>query len=183
MFAIARKCGTTAPLVAGEAYRLPFADAQFDCVSDITVVQHIPLSLQAAALGEMIRVLTPGGRLILMELIRGNGLHIFPHTPKEWIDQTTALGATLVGWFGQEYLLVDRLFVRVAHINSRSDGGIEVPVSPDDRTPSRQHSTVARRIYWALRHVTVPISTWTEPIAERIFPRDVATHGVFVFQK
>jgi SAM-dependent methyltransferase len=178
MLAIARERGTTAPLIAGEAYCLPFVDAQFDCVSDITVVQHIPVSMQAAALSEMMRVLKPGGRLILIELIRGSGSHIFPHRPHEWIDQAAAVGASLVGWFGQEYMLLDRVFVRAAHIMTRSygPGAAETAFFPP-------HPTVARRAYWALRQVTAPLSAWIDPTVERILPPRLATHGVFVFRK
>ena len=183
MLAIARKCGTDAPLAAAEAYRLPFADARFDCVSDITVVQHIPLSLQSAALGEMIRVLKPNGRLILMELIRGNGAHIFPHDPQEWIDQVRIVGGSLVEWFGQEYLLFDRVFVRTVHaVTGSNRRGPSLAPLAEETFPS-QRPTAARGAYWGLRRVTTQVSNWLEPVAERIFPPGLATHGVFLFRK
>ena len=50
MLDIARGRGTKAPLATGLAQSLPFADASFDCLSDITVVQHIPYELQLKAL-------------------------------------------------------------------------------------------------------------------------------------
>ena len=87
MLHVARAHGTAAALIAGEAYRLPFADSRFDAVSDITVTQHIPTHLQRQALGEMMRVVRPGGHLILMELIRGQGAHIFPRKPQDWIEE------------------------------------------------------------------------------------------------
>lgn len=182
MLSLAREYGTVSPLVVGEAHRLPFADAEFDCVSDITVTQHIPTCLQPKALGEMLRVLRPGGHLILMELIRGEGVHIFPRTPRDWIAQTASHGAELVGWFGQEYLLFDRLFVHLAQMMS---GKNVIPASA--MAPfagvSSQHSSAARRIYWRLRHITAPLSAWADRLAETICPAGVATHGVFVFRK
>jgi ubiquinone/menaquinone biosynthesis C-methylase UbiE len=60
MLQIARARGTRSPLVVGLAENLPFSDAAFDCVTDITVVQHFPYELQTRALQEMIRVLKPG---------------------------------------------------------------------------------------------------------------------------
>ena len=78
MLSLARKNRTFSSLVAGESFRLPFADCAFDGVSDITVVQHIPYVSQPQALSEMLRVLKPGGRLCWTELIRGKGAHIFP---------------------------------------------------------------------------------------------------------
>lgn len=182
MLALAREYGTTADLVAGEAYRLPFADARFDCVSDITVVQHIPVSRQAVALGEMMRVLKPNGRLILLELIHGTGSHIFPRRPQQWIEQAGKFGAVLVGWFGQEYLILDRVFVRAARALSRNGHDSNITPLPDAGLLSRR-PTVARRAYWSMRRLTAPVSAWIEPMAECILPRQLATHGVFVFRK
>jgi SAM-dependent methyltransferase len=180
MLRVARECGTTAPLTAGEAYRLPFPDAKFDSVSDITVIQHIPVSLQSQAISEMMRVIRPGGHLILMELIGGAGQHIFPREPWDWIEQAALCGAKLVGWFGQEYFLLDRLLVRVAQAVTRTKG---IPSNTFSPKYSLRRSTMMRRIYWRLRHVTVPISAWIEPLTDRICPAHFATHGVFVFRK
>lgn len=182
MLEIARQHGTASPLIAGEAHRLPFADAVFDCVSDITVVQHIPPTLQPDAIGEMLRVLQPGGKLILMELIRGEGTHIFPRAPQDWIQQATARGARLTGWFGQEFFLLDRVFTHVARIIARRNGShANDGAMPEAVVP---HPTSgARRAYWAMRRVTTALSAWTDPITEKICPAALATHGVFVFQK
>jgi ubiquinone/menaquinone biosynthesis C-methylase UbiE len=46
MLRMARAHDTTAPLVTGLAQSIPFSNASFDCVSDITVVQYIPYELQ-----------------------------------------------------------------------------------------------------------------------------------------
>jgi SAM-dependent methyltransferase len=182
MLRLARERGTTTPVVAGEAQRLPFADAQFDFVSDITVIQHIPASLQDEALGEMTRVLKPGGRLILMELIRGEGTHIFPRTAAGWIEQATSHGIKLLGWFGQEYLLLDRLFVHTARAITARNGS-SVPETEIPEKPMPRHSPAARRLYWMLRRVTAGLSAWADPVVEAILPGEIATHGVFVFQK
>lgn len=182
MLRVARKLKTTAPLVAGEACRLPFPDARFDLVSDITVVQHISASLQPQALREMVRVIRPGGCLILMELIRGEGPLLFPRSPGDWIEQATSCGAKLIGWFGQEYRLLDRLFVRVAlALAGRNGGTVQAATVSQESAPERL--TMTRRIYWGIRRVTVPVSVWADPVAERICPAHFATHGVFIFQK
>ncbi len=182
MLGRAIECGTTAPVIAGDACYLPFADAQFDCVSDITVVQHIPRSQQVLALRKMVRVLKPGGRLILMELIRGENAHIFPRTPQDWIRQVVSCGAKPIGWFGQEYFLLDRFFVRVARtLTERNGSHLSADATP--LHASSNHSTIARRIYWSLRHVTAPLSAWMDPVTGKICPARIATHGVFVFQK
>lgn len=47
------------------AQDLPFADASFDCLTCIEVLEHIPADLRARSLAELRRVLRPGGRLVL----------------------------------------------------------------------------------------------------------------------
>ena len=126
MLQIARAHDTRAPLTTGLAQSLPFSDAAFDCLSDITVVQHIPYEFQSRALQEMVRVIKPGGRMILMEVICGKDTHIgkdshvFPREPRDWISEVERCGASLIGWFGQEFLLADRLYVRLAQTLSRT---------------------------------------------------------------
>jgi len=182
MLGLAKERGTTASLIAGEATCLPFADAEFDCVSDITVVQHIVRPLQPQALREMVRVLKPGGRLILMELIRGEDAHVFPRSPHDWIQLAESLGARPIGWFGQEYLLLDRFFVRVIRaLTERNGSRADAEAAPVPA--SSQHSTSARRMFWAMRGLTAPLSAWADPVAEKICPARFATHGVFMFRK
>ena len=117
MLRIARARNTRSPLTTGLAQSLPFSNATFDGLSDITVVQHIPYEFQSRALREMVRVIKPGGRLILMEVICGKepdihkDSHVFPREPRDWINEVENCGAPLIEWFGQEFLLADRLYV------------------------------------------------------------------------
>jgi SAM-dependent methyltransferase len=189
MLRMARAYATKAPLTAGLAQSLPFSDAAFDCLSDITVVQHIPYELQSKALREMVRVLKPGGRMMLMEVICGKDprirkdSHVFPREPRDWISEVEHCGASLIGWFGQEFLLADRFLV---HLAQTFFGGRENLVNQFQSAyehPSFRKASVANRIYWQLRHITVPLSAWAEPAVERICPPSLATHGVFVFRK
>jgi len=183
MLRTARAHQTTIPLTAGLAYSLPFSDAVFDAISDITVVQHIPYDLQRDALREMVRVLRPGGRMILFELIRGQDSHIFPRQPRDWVRQAEDCGTSLIDWFGEEFFFPDRLFVRLAQIIFRPRANVS------DRTHfavpgsgSVDHS-LARRLYWHIRRVTVALSAWSEPAVAKIFPASLATHAIFVFRK
>jgi len=181
MLQVAREQGTTVPLIVGEARCLPIASEIFDCVSDITVVQHISHPDQARAVREMMRVLKPGGSLILMELICGEGAHVFPRSPDDWVNELALCGAKLIAWFGQEYLLLDRLFVGavrgVARRNRPHPEGL-LPM----QSASRNASGI-RRYYWAVRRITVSVSAWTDPFVERVLPAHFATHGVFVLRK
>lgn len=189
MLQIARAHETRAPLMAGLAQSLPFSEAAFDCLSDITVVQHIPYELQPNALQEMVRVLKPGGRMILMEVICGKyphireDSHIFPREPRDWISKVENCGASLVDWFGQEFLLADRLYVSFAQTLFGRKGNLVKQVQSASHFSSSRESSVVRRLYWQLRHLTVPFSVWAEPAVARICPASLATHGMFVFQK
>jgi len=66
----AEHAGVKANFMDGRIERLPFADASFDVVAAITVLCFIADA--SAAVGEMARVLRPGGRLVLGELGRWN---------------------------------------------------------------------------------------------------------------
>lgn len=181
MLTLARK-RTAGPLVLGDASRLPFSPETFDCVSDVTVVQHIPTAQQQQVIGELARVLAPGGTMIWMELIRGEGAHIFPRKPDGWIEQAVVSGLTPIAWFPEEYLMIDRLFVRAARSiagRRKSEHDIQSPAEP----AAQWRRSWLHSAYWGIRHITIPISAWTEVLAEGIVPARLATHGVFVFRK
>ena len=52
-------------LVQGDAKSLPYADAAYDCVLSLDVLVHFPPGVETDALDEFVRVLKPGGFLIL----------------------------------------------------------------------------------------------------------------------
>ena len=61
-----RFCRTRGVKVArAELLRLPFPDGSFDCVTSFDVIYHRWVSDDRAAVREMVRVLRPGGRLLL----------------------------------------------------------------------------------------------------------------------
>ncbi|HKJ00771.1 MAG TPA: methyltransferase domain-containing protein [bacterium] len=65
-------------LTRGDLYRLPFPDAAFDHVFLCFVLEH--LTRPPAALGELIRVLKPGGTLTAVEGDHGS-CYFHPETP------------------------------------------------------------------------------------------------------
>ncbi|OHT82366.1 class I SAM-dependent methyltransferase [Mycobacteroides saopaulense] len=70
--ALARRCGVDVDILDGVGESIPFPDNSFDSV-------HVGLVLCSvddvpATLGEIRRVLAPGGRLIVLEHVRGDGL-------------------------------------------------------------------------------------------------------------
>jgi SAM-dependent methyltransferase len=65
MLAIARSRLPGVELHVAGAEALPFADASFDVLTCIEVMEHVPAELRRQAFREMHRVLVPGGRLIM----------------------------------------------------------------------------------------------------------------------
>lgn len=177
---------TSAALVGGELQRLPFHDRTFDCVSVVTVIQHIPELEQQRAIKEVVRVVRQGGYLILLEVIRGRAAHVVSHKPLEWIKHVRNCGLELISWFGQEFLLLDRVVTAAASLGkgtsarSRRDNPLLPPDVP--KTKSKFGRSI-RRLYWGARRISIGISAWIEPLAGRICPPDWATHAVFVFRK
>jgi SAM-dependent methyltransferase len=186
MLSLARKRGTLSPMVSGEVQNLPFRDESFDCVTAVTVIQHIPPQEQLRALSEIVRVLRAGGYLLLIELIRGQGLHVFSRLPDDWIRQVSTLGVSLVSWRGHEYFLFDRVFVyAVQNLRALVGYPVSEDTAPHSGPAGEDHKLpdLARRVYWTLRRITVALSVWAEPLFERVCPGKLATHAVFLFRK
>jgi SAM-dependent methyltransferase len=177
---------TLTPLVGGELQSLPFRDQSFDCVSVITVIQHIPEPEQQRAIREAVRVTRQGGYLILLEIIRGRAAHVVSHRPVEWIEHVRACGPELISWFGQEFLLFDRMVTGAASLSKTVFFGARrgnLPVSAGNPETRSKFGQLVKRLYWGVRCISVSFSAWAEPLAGRICPPDWATHAAFVFRK
>lgn len=87
----ARRYGV--PLVRGSGFTLPFADGAFPCVLSSQVIEHVPMD--SPILGELMRVLAPGGRLVL-------------GTPDydrwEWVYMEKAYGFFKPGGYADEHI-------------------------------------------------------------------------------
>ena len=58
----------------GVAEHLPFPGAAFDVVTSTLLFHHLPADAQCDALREIVRVLRPGGRLVVADYARPRGL-------------------------------------------------------------------------------------------------------------
>jgi ubiquinone/menaquinone biosynthesis C-methylase UbiE len=62
-----RRAGAEIAFMEADATSLPFADASFDVVLMTTVMHMVPTASRPKVLGEMARVLKPGGRALLVD--------------------------------------------------------------------------------------------------------------------
>lgn len=74
MIAVARRKASRAGLEidfrVGVIESLPFSDGTFDAVNSSLMMHHLPEHLQVKGLAEIKRVLKPGGRLLIADMIR-----------------------------------------------------------------------------------------------------------------
>ena len=101
------------------AQDLPFADGSFDAVSTSLLIHHLPEADRVGAIREMLRVLRPGGRLLIVEFQAPRGRagkrvtrHLFGHAMADnTIDEVAAVAEVAgaagvachpsgVGWLG-----------------------------------------------------------------------------------
>ncbi len=72
MLEVARhRLGEEASLTVGDAAAMPYPDRAFDLVLAATVLHEMPPRARPAALGEMKRVLRPGGSILLIDFEAG----------------------------------------------------------------------------------------------------------------
>lgn len=90
MLSLARVLSPGGPFARADSSRLPFADDSIDLACTITVLHHNPYERQDAMLTELVRVVRPGGFLLLMESIRPQrspaNFHVFPRPVDDWLD-------------------------------------------------------------------------------------------------
>jgi SAM-dependent methyltransferase len=152
----------------------------YDFVMAVTVIQHLRPEEQALAARAMCRVLRPGGRLFVLDLIDGRdrGHVVFPRRPEDWIELYAREGMTLEHWEGQEFAALLRPLILL--LPSR-----EVVVTSDEmlRAPSLLEK-LGRfpAAFWPLWPV-VRATEALEPLCERLLPPRWARHGGFLLRK
>jgi SAM-dependent methyltransferase len=95
----AAELGMDADIQQGDATRLPYASDQFDTVVFCYVLCTIPDD--AAAVSEAVRVLKPGGRLVLLEHVR---------RPNPFVQAVEKLFEPLTMWRMGDHLLREPLY-------------------------------------------------------------------------
>ena len=124
MLAIARQraagLGRDADLQEGDAERLPFADASFDTV--VCALSLCTIPDPAAAIGEMNRVLVPGGRLLLLDHI---GSTWPPVHAAQWLLEQITIRAAGEHFTRRQLPLVEAAGFQVIETERRKAGTVE----------------------------------------------------------
>lgn len=103
----------------GAIEALPFPDASFDVVTASLMVHHLPSDeLQFKGFGEIYRVLKPGGRFLIADMIRGNSSGHLAALPalilhhgrqfdaRAWLDMLQRAGFREAVQLEQRFLMV-----------------------------------------------------------------------------
>jgi ubiquinone/menaquinone biosynthesis C-methylase UbiE len=124
MLAIARQraaaLGRDVTLREGDAEHLPFGDASFDTVACALSLCTIPSPV--AALGEMRRVLVPGGRLLLLDHIGSSWPPVYA---AQWLTERVTIRAAGEHFTRRQLPLVTAAGFRIEETERLKAGTIE----------------------------------------------------------
>jgi len=166
-----------APVLLGDARRLPVAAGALDAAYTMKVLQCLPDEDRAAAVAGILRSIRPRGRLVLYEKIAGPG----GSPPERWIDWGERAGGRLLRWEGNQFSPLERLLaaiVRALGPAARPQAAAGGPVRPRrDRHPGWF------RLYDRVHRLAMRVSLPFEPLLERVLPGGWAEHAIFVFEK
>ena len=124
MLAIARQraagLGRHADLREGDAERLPFAEASFDTV--VCALSLCTIPSPATAVGEMNRVLVPGGRLLLLDHIASTWPPVYA---TQWLLEQITIRAAGEHFTRRQLPLVQAARFQVVETERRKAGTVE----------------------------------------------------------
>lgn len=116
----AARLGRAVDLREGDAERLPFADESFDTVLCALSLRGIPDP--ARAIGEMRRVLVPGGRLLLLDHV---GSTWPPLRAAQWLLERITIRAAGEHFTRRQFPLVRAAGFDIAEVERRKAGTVE----------------------------------------------------------
>ncbi|MEU8301312.1 methyltransferase domain-containing protein [Micromonospora sp. NPDC048909] len=137
MLALARRraadLGRTVELHEGDAEHLPFADASLDTV--VCALSLCAIADPAAAIGEMYRVLVPGGRLLLLDHIGSTWPPIYA---AQWLLERITIPAAGEHFTRRQLPLVRAAGFEIVEVERLKAGSVERirARKPDAETPA-----------------------------------------------
>jgi glycosyltransferase involved in cell wall biosynthesis/SAM-dependent methyltransferase len=144
-----RRRGYITRAAAAAMEQLPFPDATFDAVTCLDAIGRIPARAAAAFLQECIRVLRPGGILVVSAPLRRDGRH--SGNPGHFVEYTEE----------EIRSLVDSSF---DCLNAKVDAGEDPPVFLYAGAVRQEHACQPR-IHWSESGIHVRCEAWLESTA------------------
>ena len=174
-----------AKFVVGKAEELPFKSRAFDCVLSVTVLQHIMDEQEVRrSVSEMIRVVRPGGKIIILEVSPQRRLKAavdFPTTFRstaEWLALFTGGGEVKLESIEGVSLSI---FVKpLEWMKARFITGTEYSSQLYGNTSVR--FAIIKGLYYVLLNTAIILSLPLD-LAFRARLVNQSTHKLFVFKK
>ena len=158
-----------------DAVALLLPDDGFDLAIAVTVIQHLSYDEQVHALGELARVVRPGGHVLSVDrtgidsdFSRSHGT--FPRPRAEWVRLWRSVGAQPIRVYGQEFSYPLRL-AAIGRFRSVVDGA--------GTDPTRRGGAGWRK---AALNVLVAASAFSELIVGGLAPAAPAEHVAVLYR-
>jgi len=180
MLAAARASSPGLDLRRMSATAIELPAESFDLVLAVTVMQHLLPDEQERAAQQICRVLRPGARLFVLDLIdlRDAGAVVYPRSPKAWTALYARHGLVLERFQGQEWVPLFRLLLLL-----RPSQHAAAATFGDTSAPSLfERLGQIPGAFWPLWPI-VKLSVPLELLCERVLPARWARHGCFLLRK
>lgn len=155
--------------------KLEFKDNMFDLVTCVTVLTHIPYSKQKEVADEMIRVVKPGGYIIIIEGSVEDKANpsVFCDSPEQWVGLFQK-ECKLISSEGLLYMLPIRFVWKiVGFFQKKSNYKEKKPFSEQKRNILRNS---LYSIFWPINYIIEYLSLY-------FLPAKFSSHAGFLFRK
>lgn len=186
----ARQLGRGPQFCLGSAQALPFADNSFELALSVTVLMHVPDEVKSACVKELVRVLRPGGAVILYERISpGIGAQVHPIPIDDWVRLFSDHGMRIRRYEAYEYApllrllhLASRMLPARARTSSLAADDVKRPAGGRAPMTAASLNGLPLPVRWAAR-LAVALSYPVEHVSRWVLGSRLANSALMVFEK